>query len=236
MPDASRKSPDVIHTFRIPFPELHIRNAEIMRALGYSTAECPDHISSCISECLHFAEQVTDIRCGLCIVQEIAINSSKATILCHGAELSTGEIITDCLAGSDALAVFVATIGGELERASNTCMESGDPVQGFIFDLIGSELAELAADWTEKTLDTLLAPGVHSTSRYSPGYCGWNVADQHKLFSLLPPGFCGIALTESALMIPIKSVSGVIGIGTQARKEGYRCATCNDDNCMQRGR
>ncbi|MCK7538940.1 MAG: hypothetical protein MZV63_52410 [Marinilabiliales bacterium] len=46
------------------------------------------------------------------------------------------------------------------------------------------------------------------TNRFSPGYCGWDVAEQHKLFSFFKDNFCGITLTESALMNPVKSVSG----------------------------
>jgi hypothetical protein len=46
------------------------------------------------------------------------------------------------------------------------------------------------------------------------------VAEQHKLFSLLPPGICGITLSDSALMHPIKSVSGITGIGKHCKQKG----------------
>jgi cobalamin-dependent methionine synthase I len=37
---------------------------------------------------------------------------------------------------------------------------------------------------------------------------------QHKLFlALLKNYTCGISLTESSLMLPVKSVSGIIGLG-----------------------
>jgi hypothetical protein len=70
------------------------------------------------------------------------------------------------------------------------------------------------------------------SDRFSPGYCDWNVSEQHKLFNLLPESFCGIHLSESSLMNPIKSVSGIIGIGENLKQLGYQCYWCNDPNCI----
>ncbi|UCE26659.1 MAG: hypothetical protein JSW52_09965, partial [Candidatus Coatesbacteria bacterium] len=49
--------------------------------------------------------------------------------------------------------------------------------------------------------------------RYSPGYCGWDISGQKKLFEYLKPNDVGITLRESYLMEPLKSVSGVIVAG-----------------------
>lgn len=69
--------------------------------------------------------------------------------------------------------------------------------------------------------------GWKHTNRYSPGYCGWHVSEQQKLFSLFPVASpCGIQLTDSSLMIPIKSVSGIIGVGSHVRKLEYTCGLC----------
>jgi hypothetical protein len=60
------------------------------------------------------------------------------------------------------------------------------------------------------------------------------VKDQFKLFSLLPENFCGIRLTDSALMIPIKSVSGIIGIGENVERKNYPCEICNMKDCYRK--
>ena len=72
------------------------------------------------------------------------------------------------------------------------------------------------------------------TNRYSPGYCGWQVAEQHKLFQLIPDNYCGIRLTESALMDPVKSVSGIIGIGENVKINPYTCRMCDMPDCVYR--
>jgi hypothetical protein len=70
------------------------------------------------------------------------------------------------------------------------------------------------------------------TNRYSPGYCGWRVAEQQRLFKMFPVDFCNIRLTESMMMDPVKSVSGIIGVGKEVKYNSYTCNLCNSFNCL----
>ncbi len=104
---------------------------------------------------------------------------------------------------------------------------------GYIIDLIGSEIVVAALDRMQDELaGKMKSAGLNITNRYSPGDCGWPVTDQHKLFSLFPEKFCGISLSESSLMHPIKSVSGIIGIGKDVRKTAYACDLCEMETCV----
>jgi hypothetical protein len=76
--------------------------------------------------------------------------------------------------------------------------------------------------------------GMKITNRYSPGYCSWNVSEQKKLFSLLPEGCCGITLSASSLMSPIKSISGIIGMGRSVEFKEYVCEICSMKDCIFR--
>ena len=67
---------------------------------------------------------------------------------------------------------------------------------------------------------------LNSTNRYSPGYCGWHVSEQHKFFAFLPQNYCGIELSDSALMKPVKSVSAIIGIGKDCSKRKTTIVLC----------
>ena len=104
---------------------------------------------------------------------------------------------------------------------------------GYIFDVIGSVAVEKATEKIQEILKgELLKSKLGITDRFSPGYCEWNVAEQQKLFQLMPRGFCGVSLSQSSLMNPIKSVSGIIGIGTGLKEKGYQCQWCSDVNCI----
>jgi hypothetical protein len=65
---------------------------------------------------------------------------------------------------------------------------------------------------------------------YSPGYCGWDITGQRALFAALSPDDIGVTLTESCLMQPLKSVSGVLVVGTREihefRPEFACCPAC----------
>jgi hypothetical protein len=104
-----------------------------------------------------------------------------------------------------------------------------------VFDLLGSMIVESAADLLQAEIQRMaLSEGLLITNRYSPGYCNWSVADQHKLFSFFPDNCCGIRLTDSALMHPIKSVSGIIGIGPDVSFREYTCNLCSQVDCFHR--
>lgn len=51
---------------------------------------------------------------------------------------------------------------------------------------------------------------------------------------MLPDRPCGIELTESSLMYPIKSVSGIIGIGSRVERKPYGCTICRNTACYKR--
>ena len=138
-------------------------------------------------------------------------------------------------AGGAALFICTAGAGGGCE--SRRSMKEGDLLRGYVYDVIGSEVVENAADRMQEELRLeVAADGLKITNRFSPGYCGWDVAEQHKLFSFFPDNYCGITLTESALMNPVKSVSGLIGIGREVRYAPYKCHLCDDKNCIYRGK
>jgi hypothetical protein len=108
-------------------------------------------------------------------------------------------------------------------------------LKGYIYDVIGSEIVEATADLMQADLErNMLTKGKKITNRYSPGYCGWNVAEQHNIFKLLPENFCDIKLTPSALMDPVKSVSGIIGIGENVKSNPYSCRMCDMEDCLYR--
>ena len=112
---------------------------------------------------------------------------------------------------------------------------AGDMVRVFIADALGSVIAEKCADRMEQHLQTEIDKlQWHHTNRFSPGYCGWHVSQQQLLFPLFNGHTCGVRLTDSSLMVPIKSVSGIIGLGSTVRHLDYTCGLCDFKQCYKR--
>ena len=146
-----------------------------------------------------------------------------------------GKIIERQLHGSEAYALFICTSGIEFEAYQQRLKQEGDMVRVFIADSLGSVIAEKCADQMERHLqESIDKLGWKHTNRFSPGYCGWHVSQQQLLFPLFDGHTCGVRLTDSSLMLPIKSVSGLIGLGKEVRRLDYTCGLCNFEKCYKR--
>lgn len=148
-------------------------------------------------------------------------------------KLDMGKRISGYFKKAELFSIFVVTLGkGYVELQDRY---RGDPLLYFLSDLLASEYTELAAD----SLHMKIAAHAESLSmkysnRYSPGYCEWSTKDQGALFSYLPPNPCGVQLTDSFLMTPVKSISGAVAIGSDVRFHKYDCYLCRDDKCLYR--
>jgi cobalamin-dependent methionine synthase I len=110
-------------------------------------------------------------------------------------------------------------------------------VYGLALDGVGSAAAEALAHAACRRFATLAATeGLQTTVSLSPGMLGWPVEEgQRQLFSLLDASLIGVILTRDYLMIPRKSLSLVIGVGTKVNVEGKPCDFCTMyDTCRYR--
>lgn len=216
----------------IGYNDITVKEEEIELLLGYSTNQTPEHFKDLINQAIEESKSLVEIKAGYRIV-EVEYNENELTGLTIGGKyFDLQKIVTGVLKKSEQIAVFSLTIGAEIETKSKELLIGGDLVAGYIFDAVASITVEACADALHEHIkEKMLLKNQKVTNRYSPGYCNWKVNDQHLLFSLLPKKFCGIDLTDSALMLPIKSVSGIIGVGDKVRYSEYNCNGCNIKDC-----
>ena len=160
---------------------------------------------------------------------------SSHHIAIPGASFHPGKVIRDMLQHSESYALFMVTAGPEPENLARKLLAESNYLEGYIADLVASSIVELAADQVQEHIRELADKlTLNITNRYSPGYCSWNVEEQQKLFRLFPADCCGISLSESSLMNPVKSASGIIGIGSLVKYRDYTCEICSMLNCQFR--
>lgn len=219
----------------IPFADLQISSAEIYEAMGYGNASPDPDVEQEVRAVLEQVATVTHPRFCL-FVKEGILNEEENLLTVDDVSFQIGRIISRQLRGAESFAFFAATAGNAFEDFQHVLQQEGDMVKIYMADALGSIIAEKAADCMEAALDEYISEKEWKhTNRFSPGYCGWHVSEQQQLFPLFPvPKPCGIALTDSSLMVPIKSVSGVIGLGTHVRKLEYTCGLCTFEKCYRR--
>lgn len=162
-----------------------------------------------------------------------ALESPEAGIIrVPGKEFHVGTIIQKMLSHSEQYAFFLATAGPGPELLARSLMNQGNYLEGYIVDLAASVIVDLAADQVQEQLkEHADVAGLQITNRYSPGYCSWKVEEQQMLFSLFPRNCCKISLSASSLMDPIKSISGIIGVGASVKYRDYSCEICSMPDC-----
>jgi hypothetical protein len=147
------------------------------------------------------------------------------------------QVIAQLLEQCQKVVVFAVTIGNHLEEMVNRLAEDRLILQATVLDAIGSSAVEKLAEFVETSIrDVADAQGFSTSQRFSPGYCDWNIGQQRMLFWALNGDTADIRLTKTCLMIPQKSISGIIGIGAgNSTLESYNpCRTCQKRHCPGR--
>lgn len=220
----------------IPSDAVLLETAELSLALGYPTAEPPANMAGLISSTADDIREWCDFAAGY-VMHPLRLDESRPDGLILGTRfLQTRRIIRNQLKGAEKAALLICTIGYEPELRIKQLLADGEPAQAFIADTVASILVEKVADAVHRHLEVKFkATGLGVTNRFSPGYCGWDVKEQHHLFRLLPNGFCGVSLEGSAFMQPRKSISAMIGMGKSLERTDYPCIQCDDQECLYRG-
>ena len=126
---------------------------------------------------------------------------------------------------------YVATCGREVDEAAPA---PGDVLKAFWWDAIKADLLSAARTYLTNHVKTRYRLG--KTAYMSPGSADatiWPIRQQRQLFRLLGnvEAKIGVQLTDSFLMVPNKSVSGIL---FPTEKDFRSCQLCHRENCPGR--
>lgn len=135
------------------------------------------------------------------------------------------------------VAAFIVTVGDDVERMADQRLRSGARLEGYVLNAIGSAAADAAVDALADVIYFEDAqPEEALTPPFSPGYCGLPLDAQISLFAMVDSRPIGVRLLPTMIMQPLKSVSGLIGIGEshQIEAHGVPCQWCDLTTCHMR--
>lgn len=159
----------------------------------------------------------------------------NATFIVHNKVFHCGTKICDALKGSTAVVIFGATVGDGVMALVNHYNKEYDFLKAYWCDKIANWTLDRVVENMKKDLAKhFVEENLKITSNWGPGYCGWDISEQRYLMELLSDEELKIKLSPSMLMHPIKSLSGVIGIGKQVKYKKSGCSDCNLSNCTYR--
>jgi hypothetical protein len=144
---------------------------------------------------------------------------------------------------ADSLAIMAATMGNALAAKSSEMFAQGGPTLGYMVDAVNSAGAERLGKMMCTAFLSLLPEekwrkGNLKAQYYCPGHCGWHISGQTRLFQTLNAEEIGVSVNPRWVMLPIKSISGVIAAGPieiHRFKPAFSfCPKCREHKCVQR--
>jgi hypothetical protein len=151
--------------------------------------------------------------------------------------------VGDLLGRATGFALFAATLGQRVSEEITERFRSNEFAFGAMLDAAASVAADNLSDrgaehFRASLCDSDRASPTVGVMPYSPGYCGWHISGQKKLFEFLRPEQIDITLTDRYLMQPLKSVSGVLIAGPKQIHDlpmSYpACSQCTTQSCRAR--
>ena len=137
----------------------------------------------------------------------------------------------------EAVGAGICTVGEPIEARVHSLFAEREFPLAVMLDSVGSAAAESLAEYVNDLLcQRALPERLKVTNRISPGYAGWDTAEQAKLFRLCPGAPIAVTLNAACFMTPVKSISFLVGIGAEARVDHYftQCRRCWMRDCAYR--
>jgi hypothetical protein len=136
-----------------------------------------------------------------------------------------------------AVGAGICTVGDAIETRVGSLFAERELPLAVMLDSVGSAAVESLAEYANDLLcQSGLRDGLRVTNRISPGYAGWDTAEQAALWRLCPGEPIGVAINAACFMTPAKTISFLVGIGPEARVDHYftQCRRCWMSDCAYR--
>jgi hypothetical protein len=216
---------------------LEVSQSDVFRTLGY-----PDSgsVSNPVRQvCLEQLHRLGDFVTPWAGSREVRIDGvdDDSVRLQSGRTLNSRRLAT-ILRRATSLRICLVTVGPRVTAEIERLIATGAMVEALALDAAASAAASaLMAQLRRRICAQATERNCGTTRRYAPGYTGWDLQDTPTLFSYFDKEDVPIRLNQQLMMIPAKSLLGVIGIvpgGRSAAREVLPCRLCDLDRCFVR--
>ncbi len=215
-----------------------VDRAEVLRYLGYPAEAAPKRwVEEILEIWIAEAGRLAAPRATYLVLPVVAKDGRRLRLQSAWGDVEFRGAIGEFLDASQLVGAFIATAGPKIEAQASELLRQGEALPALVVNAVGAERAEAAEAAVIAQLRNEAARfGFAPTLPYSPGYCGMKLTEQTKLFSLFRDATAGVSLTADCLMRPVKSVSGLIGLGLAERvtAAGSPCDRCELHSCAMR--
>jgi len=226
-------------------PPVDVQESEYQRLLGYPKKH---EITGRARELADAARQLysENGRPWFYARQVETLELAEGKLRVGGTELSSKRLHNLFVEARAESAVLVAVSAGkECEAKARDLWLEGKPDEYFFMEIFGSAVAEhLIAVASGRICGWADSRGEAVLPHHSPGYSGWDISEQIKLWDLIRQNRAGrfeglLEVLDSGMLRPKKSLLAMFGV-TRYLEKARRfaslipCETCSLPNCQYR--
>ena len=237
----SRSSARPLRELLDAHPPVEVSEAEYRRLLGYPPHHTPGERAAELAGWARrwYAEHGRP----WVYLREVEVQVSPDRLRLDGVEFDSGQLQAHLRQAGAGRAVLVAVSAGRsAEEHARQLWQESKPDEYFFLEMFGSAVVEhLVANLSGRICDLAERDGLMAVPHYSPGYTGWDVADQNKLFDLIVRGRSqpfpeSLEVMTSGMLQPKKSLLAVVGLTARAAAQTklVPCAACAFSPCQYR--
>ena len=200
----------------------NVDEREVLRYLGCGGKPVEDTLRKSVAACLEMLQAVCTPKS---VERVLPVTLGKDSVQLGSLHFSSADLCRH-LRGCRQGVLFAATLGVQADRLLER-MSKLDMSRAAILQAAAAAMTESYCDEQESRLAAKAEQqGLFLRPRYSPGYGDFPVTSQGDILRLLDcPRRIGLTMTESCMLVPIKSVTAVIGLTTEK-------ADCTISKCM----
>ena len=214
----------ILYIHRPEKPKLEMNRKEVLRYMGMNGSLPEDSLAPKIESCVAEVKAALDPRACYTL---LALEREMDGTLNFGIGSVRSAALQKNLLGCRSVVLFAATVGIGVDRL----MQAGrlEPVKALIYQAAGAAAIEAYCDCLcEEIRVQAAAQGLCTRPRFSPGYGDFPLEHQREIFRVLDcPRKIGLTLTDSCIMVPVKSVTAVMGLS----EEKTPCVISGCENC-----
>lgn len=185
--------------------EIEVDKKQALRFMGCKDEIISEDFAELYNECLHLYLSSADLKA---VVRKTDISFLEDNKIQFDFGIIDSKSLKKNLQNCKSAYVFAATAGSEVDRQIKKLSLMSDG-KGMILSCIASSGIECWCDF----INDEMAKGKVLRPRFSPGYGGVSLEVQKDIFEFLDVSRkIGISLTQALMMVPIKSVTAIVGI------------------------
>ena len=194
---------------------LNLKLNHILRRQGIRSHSSRPEMMAITQELLTNVEELHLLE-PICSYHIYPVSGVNRDYLClDNGTVIRGTLLPSLLPKSKDLAVVVCTIGPGVEDKVTDYLEKNEPLWGLLLDGIGTAAIDtLTVEACKSIRQKAVYRGYQASSPLSPGMPGFALSEQWTLLQLASAEQIGVSLTSSGVMVPRKSTSVVIGMGS----------------------